>query len=55
MLALSSLPNHKAQNTANGMPTITVDLFTKEILVSLIVAAVIFTAGYFIVLKKSVK
>jgi len=55
MLALRSLPNHKQQTPANGMPTITVDLFTKEILVSLIVAVVIFTAGYFIVLKKSVK
>jgi len=55
MLALSSLPEHKGHADNTGMPTITVDLFTKEIFVSLIVAAVVFTVGYFIVLKKSVK
>jgi len=36
-------------------PQITIDLFTQEIWVSLAVAVVIFIAGYFIVLKKSVK
>ncbi len=45
--------NHGA-NTG-GMPQITIDLFTKEIFVSLAVAAVVFIIGYFIVLKKSVK
>ncbi len=56
MLALSVLPKrHDPTPVASGMPTITIDLFTKEIFVSLIVAAVVFIAGYFIVLKKSVK
>ena len=32
-----------------------IDLFTKDIFVSLAVAVVVFVAGYFIVLKKSVK
>ena len=56
MLALSVLPKrHDPTPVASGMPSITIDLFTKEIFVSLIVAAVVFIAGYFIVLKKSVK
>jgi hypothetical protein len=55
LLALSSLPQRKGHPDNTGMPAITVDLFTKEIFVSLAVAAVIFTVGYFIVLKKSVK
>ncbi|HTD99411.1 MAG TPA: ABC transporter permease [Mucilaginibacter sp.] len=38
-----------------GMPQITVDLFTKDIFVSLSVAITVFILGYFIVLKKSVK
>ena len=42
-------------NSGPGMPQITVDLFTKDIFVSLGVAAVVFILGYFIVLKKSVK
>ena len=53
MLALSALPqrhNHPAGNSP-----ITVDIFTQEIYVSLIIAAGVFVAGYFIVLKKSVK
>jgi len=54
MLALQALPRNRP-----GMPppsqAITVDLFTHEIYVSLAVAAVVFIAGYFIVLKKSVK
>jgi hypothetical protein len=37
------------------MPQITVDIFTKDILVSLVVALSVFILGYFIVLKKSVK
>jgi hypothetical protein len=55
MLALSILPHHGQTPAATGMPVITIDLFTKEILVSLIVAVVVFISGYFIVLKKSVK
>jgi hypothetical protein len=38
-----------------GMPLITIDVFTREIFVSLAVALLVFIAGYFIVLKKSVK
>jgi hypothetical protein len=38
-----------------GMPQITIDIFTKEIFVSLAIAVLVFFAGYFIVLKKSVK
>ena len=54
MLALNVLPRH-GHVSGGGMPTITIDMFTKEIFVSLIIAAVVFVAGYFIVLKKSVK
>jgi hypothetical protein len=46
--------NHHNPGPA-GMPQITIDLFTKEIFVSLIIALLVFVAGYFIVLKKSVK
>jgi hypothetical protein len=54
MLALNMLPRGDKGKPAS-MPQITVDLFTKEIFVSLIIAVVVFIAGYFIVLKKSVK
>jgi len=53
MLALSALPQH--YNHPAGNSPISVDIFTREIYVSLIIAAVVFIAGYFIVLKKSVK
>jgi hypothetical protein len=53
MLALSVLPQR--QNHPAGNSPISVDIFTQEIYVSLIIAAVVFVAGYFIVLKKSVK
>lgn len=45
----------------NGMggskrtPTILVDIFTKDVFVSLIIAVVVFILGYFIVAKRSVK
>jgi hypothetical protein len=38
-----------------GIPVITVDLFSKDILVGLGVAVMVFITGYFIVLKRSVK
>ncbi|MDP9048487.1 MAG: ABC transporter permease [Bacteroidota bacterium] len=38
-----------------AVPQINVDICTKEIFVSLAIAVVVFIAGYFIVLKKSVK
>jgi len=53
MLALSALPQHHNHPASNN--PISVDIFTQEIYVSLIIAAVVFVAGYFIVLKKSVK
>jgi len=47
----------KPDNAGNGpdIPHITVDMFTKDIWVSLSVAVGVFILGYFIVLKKSVK
>jgi hypothetical protein len=53
MLVIASLPN--LHSKGGGMPSLTIDLFTKDIAVSIVVAAVVFIAGYFIVLKKSVK
>jgi len=56
MLAISTMENGLRNNRGQGaLPQITIDLFTKEIFISLVVAVVIFIAGYFIVLKKSVK
>ena len=56
MLTIKSITegNHHNQ-TPGGMPLITIDLFTKDILVSIVVALLVFIAGYFILLKKSVK
>lgn len=54
MLTIKELINNR-MNDGPGMPQITVDLFTRDIFVSLGVAAVVFILGYFIVLKKSVK
>jgi hypothetical protein len=54
MLTIKSiLPDPRGNST--GMPQITVELFTKDIFVSLGVAVVVFILGYFIVLNKSVK
>ena len=56
MLAISTMENGVRNNRGQGaLPQITIDLFTREIWVSLAIAVVIFTVGYFIVLKKSVK
>jgi hypothetical protein len=54
MLTIKSLVNNRMSD-GPGMPQITVDIFTKDIFVSLGVAVVVFILGYFIVLKKSVK
>jgi len=54
MLTVKSTLPHNAGKGMN-MPQLSVDLFTKDIWVSLAVAVVIFILGYFIVLKKSVK
>ncbi len=56
MLTIKALVNHNNMNEGSGgMPQLNVDLFTKDIFVSLVVAVIVFTLGYFIVLKKSVK
>jgi len=55
MLALQALPRRTGPGTPAPSQTITVDFFTHEIYVSLAIAIVVFVAGYFIVLKKSVK
>lgn len=56
LMAIQALLSHKnAQPTPGVVPQISVDLFTKDIFVSLAVALLVFVAGYFIVLKKSVK
>jgi len=56
MMAMRALNlGHNNGGPDTVMPHITIDMFTKETLVSLIVAVVVFVAGYFIVLKRSVK
>jgi len=56
MLAIKAMEEGLKNNRSqSATPQITIDLFTQEIWVSLAVAVVIFIAGYFIVLKKSVK
>ena len=56
MLAIKSMEEGMRQSHGDGaMPQITVDVFTKEIWISLAIALVMFIVGYLIVLKKSVK
>lgn len=56
MMAMRALQQaHPKGSVQTTMPQITIDMFTKETLVSLVIAVVVFIAGYFIVLKKSVK
>jgi hypothetical protein len=52
MVAISTMMRHR-----NGEfpKQIQIDIFTKDVFVSLIIGAVVFISGYFIVLKKSVK
>jgi hypothetical protein len=45
----------RSKDGPRGFAHINVDIFTKEIFVSLAIAVLVFIAGYFIVLKKSVK
>lgn len=54
LLAIQGLLKHD-KAPVPGPPVLSVDMFTKEIFVSLGVAAVFFIAGFFIVQKKSVK
>jgi hypothetical protein len=56
MLAIKSMEEGvKNVPGPSGMPQITIDIFTREIFISLTIAIVIFAVGYVIVLKKSVK
>jgi lantibiotic transport system permease protein len=56
MLAIKTMEEGAKNSHGNdAMPQIAIDMFTREIFVSLAVAVVIFIGGYFIVLKKSVK
>ena len=56
MLAVSAMKDDlKSSMGKAAMPQINIDIFTKEIWISLTVVLVIFMVGYFIVLKKSVK
>jgi lantibiotic transport system permease protein len=54
MMALKALQEGKEKHPGS-VPQITVDMLTKDTWVSLAIAVVVFIAGYFIVLKKSVK
>ncbi len=51
MEAISTMIRH-GENMQNGLQ---IDIFTKDVLVSLAVGAVVFIAGYFIVQRRSVK
>ena len=51
MAALRSMIKHSKGPVRN----LEIDVFTKDVYVSLAVAAVVFVAGYFIVQKRSVK
>ena len=53
MLALKAL--QQAKGKTGPMPQIIVEMLTKDTWISIGVALVVFVAGYFIVLKKSVK
>jgi hypothetical protein len=58
MLALKSMFGGGGPNKVHkgpALPDITINIFTKDIWVSLAVAAAVFILGYFIVLRKSVK
>jgi hypothetical protein len=54
MLALNMSGLH-AKEKPGAAPQMAIDIFTKEIWVSLVIAAIVFVAGYFIVLKRSIK
>lgn len=54
-LAMSGLNNNSKMVHNHGTIQMSIDIFTKEVYVSLIVAAVVFILGFFIVQKKSVK
>jgi len=56
MLAISTMEQGvKSTHGSGEVPQIAIDVFTREIYLSLAIALLIFIVGYFIVLKKSVK
>lgn len=55
MMVLKAISQGKGGKHPTPVPEITIEMFTKDTWVSLAVALVVFIAGYFIVLKKSVK
>jgi hypothetical protein len=56
MIAIQTmLKDSHEKPKGGGVPSFAVDIFTKEIFVSMAVSVVVFIIGYFIVLKKSVK
>jgi hypothetical protein len=54
-LALSGLSKNNKIVHVQGVPQLSLDMFTNEVFVSLTVAIVVFIAGFFIVQRKSVK
>lgn len=56
MIAIKAMEEGmKTKPGPGGMPQIAIDIFTREIFISLAISIVIFAIGYVIVLKKSVK
>jgi hypothetical protein len=57
MLAIKTMEEGAKSSAGPGGRTlqITIDIFTKEIFISLAIALIVFAVGYIIVLKKSVK
>ncbi|MDB5031043.1 ABC transporter permease [Mucilaginibacter sp.] len=52
MMALKTMmPHTKGQNNSQMV----IDIFTKDVFVSIVISAIVFIAGYYIVQKKSVK
>ena len=55
MLAIQSLERNSHNSFAGPVPQISINIITKETFISLIIAVIIFTLGYIIVLRKSIK
>lgn len=55
MLTVKSILSNRMEQQGPVPIQISIDFFTKDIVVSLIIAVAVFILGYFIVLKKSVK
>ena len=55
MLAIRTLEKSGRNNPPGPIPQLTIDIFTSEIHVSMIIAIIVFALRYLIVLKRSVK